>query len=106
MKPEVMLELLENAAEQLGIRVSYEALQSMGTKSTGGLCRVKGEYRIIADKRATAEERVVTLASSLGQFELAKPGFLDELELPNKVREVLRTYEPSKSSKPGSTRAA
>lgn len=106
MKPEVMLELLENAADQLGIRVSYEALQSMGTKSAGGLCRVKGEYRIIADKRATAEERVVTLAASLGQFELGNPGFLDELELPAKVRAVLRTYEPAKSARLGSTRAA
>ena len=28
MKPEVLLELLENAAEQLGIRVSYESLQT------------------------------------------------------------------------------
>ncbi len=105
MKPEVMLELLENAADQLGIRVSYEALQLAGTKMAGGLCRVKGEYRIIADKRSTAEERVATLAISLGQFEHAKPGFLDELELPAKVRAVLRTYEPAKT-KPGSTRAA
>ena len=63
MKPEVVLELLENTADQLGIRVSYESLTS--TVVHGGLCKVKGAYRIIVDKRATAEERVITLASPL-----------------------------------------
>lgn len=91
MKTEVLLELLEGTAEQLGIRVSYEQLQSAVVH--GGLCRVKGEYRIIVDKRATSEERVVTLASALAGFETG------ELELPAKVREVLRTYESSGSKK-------
>lgn len=85
MKPEVLLELLETAADQLRIRVSYESLQS--TVVHGGLCRVKGEYRIIADKRATAEERVVTLATAIATFDTS------ELELPAKVREILRTHE-------------
>ena len=85
MKPEVLLELLEHAAEQLAIKVSYEPLQSNVVH--GGLCRVKGQYRVIIDKRATAEERVVTLATALGSFDTS------ELELPAKVREVLRTYE-------------
>lgn len=90
MKPEVLLELLENAAEQLQIRVSYEALQSsVVTGGHGGLCKVKGEFRIIIDKRATAEERVVTLATALAKFDIS------ELELADKVREVIRTYESS-----------
>ena len=65
MKPEVVLELLEAAAEQLKVRVSYEPLQSSVVH--GGLCRVKGEYRIIVDKRASAEERVTTLATALAR---------------------------------------
>jgi hypothetical protein len=90
MKPEVMLELLESAADQLGIKVSYEPLHSSGvTGLRGGLCRVKGTYRIIIDKRATNEERMVTLATSLAGFETS------ELELPQKVRDLLRTYEGS-----------
>lgn len=88
MKPEVLLELLEHAAEQLSIKVSYEPLQS--TVVHGGLCRVKGQYRVIIDKRATAEERVVTLATALGGFDTS------ELELPAKVREVLHTYAGNK----------
>lgn len=85
MKPEVVLELLENAADQLAIRVSYEPLQS--SVLTGGLCKVKGEYRIIIDKKATSEERVATLATALATFDTS------ELELAPKVRELLRTYE-------------
>jgi hypothetical protein len=87
MKPEVMLELLETAADQLGIKVSYEPLQSVGTGMRGGLCRVKGAYRVIIDKRATSEERMVTLATALAGFDTS------ELELSQKVRDLLRTYE-------------
>jgi hypothetical protein len=90
MKPEVLLELLENVADQLEIRVSYEQLQS--SVVTGGLCKVKGVYRIIIDKRASSEERVTTLAAALATFPAAR---LDELALPAKIRDLLRLHEPS-----------
>jgi hypothetical protein len=92
MKPEVVLELLEAAAEQLKVRVSYEPLQTSVVH--GGLCRVKGEYRIIIDKRASAEERVTTLASALAQ--VLKHTGVDSaaVELSPKVREVLKMHEP------------
>src|SRR2546429_9311580 len=88
MKPEAMLELPEGAADQLSIKVSYEPLQTSGIQTglRGGLCRVKGQYRIIIDKRASEEERMVTLATAIASFETA------ELELPQKVRDLLRTY--------------
>jgi len=91
MKPEVVLELLENTASQLGIRVSYEPLAT--TVAHGGLCKVKGEYRIIVDKRATCEERVITLATAVSTFDTS------ELELAPKVREILRQYEGSSKHK-------
>ena len=89
MKSDVMLELLESAAEQLGIKVSYEPLQIGGLQTglRGGLCKVKGEYRVIIDKRATNEERVTTLATAIAGFDTT------ELELPQKVRDLLRMYE-------------
>jgi hypothetical protein len=89
MKSDVMLELLENAADQLGIKVSYEPLQVSGIQTglRGGLCRVKGTYRVIIDKRATNDERVTTLATALAGFDTS------ELELPQKVRDLLRMYE-------------
>lgn len=91
MKPEVMVELLESAAEQLGVRISYEALQTnlVQTGLRGGLCKLKGEWRLIVDKRASAEERVATIATSLARFDIS------ELALPEKVRETLRYHEPS-----------
>ena len=89
MKSDVMLELLENAAEQLQIKVSYEPLQTSGIQTglRGGLCKVKGAYRIIIDKRATDEERMTTLATALAGFNTT------DLELPQKVRDLLRMYE-------------
>jgi hypothetical protein len=63
MKPEVLLELLETCAEGLGVRVSYEQLGA--SVGHGGLCRVKGVYRVIIDRRATPGERVATLATAL-----------------------------------------
>ncbi len=89
MKPEVMLGLLEGIADQLAIKVTYEPLQmasAMGSMR-GGLCRVKGAYRVIVDKRATDEERVATLASALGKFEIG------ELQVPASVRAVIAMYE-------------
>jgi len=52
----------------------------------GGLCRVKGSYRVIIDKRASDEERVATLAGALATFDTT------ELELPPQVRDLLRMY--------------
>lgn len=91
MKPDVLLEHLESAAEQLGIRVSAEQLQN--NVVSGGLCKVKGEYRIIMDKRATAEERVSIVATALASFGAAK---LEPLQLHTKVRELLHLHVPSK----------
>jgi hypothetical protein len=87
MKPEVLLELLEATADQLGIKVSYEPLQT--SVVNGGLCRVKGVYRVIVDKRATSEERVATLATALATFDTS------ELAMPQKVRDVLKLHEGS-----------
>ncbi|HEY0254690.1 MAG TPA: hypothetical protein VGC41_24355 [Kofleriaceae bacterium] len=91
MKPEVMLELLEGVAEQLGVKVTYEPLQMAGVTSSmrGGLCKVKGQYRVIVDKRATDEERVATLAGSLGRFDTSA------MKLPAPVRQALALHHGS-----------
>ena len=116
MKPEVVLELLETAAEQLKVRVSYESLQTSVVH--GGLCRVKGEYRIIVDKRATAEERVTTLATALAQVvklarstpssggEGASAADDPTAMLSPKVREVLKMHEPGPMRVPAGGRTA
>ncbi len=85
MKPDVTLSKLEDAAAQLGVKVSYEVLGA--AVGHGGLCRVKGEFRVIIDKRATTDERVTTLAGSL-QVVLRKQGDAAN-ELDPKLRTVI-----------------
>lgn len=104
MKPDVLLELLEAAAQQLQIRVSYEPLQTSVVH--GGLCRVKGEYRIIIDKRATAEERATTIATAVAKVVATNQIDLATLEVPPKVREVLRMHQPRPVSAPRARTAA
>ena len=91
MKPAVMLSELESVASAVGVRVSYEALRA--TVGRGGLCRVKGEYRVIIDKRAGVGERAATLAASLAGFDWQS---LDNLK--PKIRETLAYYAVRRAS--------
>lgn len=63
MKMEPVLEDLEAAAHKLGVKVSYELLTD--SVAGGGLCKVKGAYRVIIEKRGTAGEKAATLAKAL-----------------------------------------
>ena len=94
MKADVLLERLESAAAELGVKVSYEQLATtvgLGP-NRGGLCRVKGQFRVIIDKRASAAERVATLASALGRFDAQ----LAALELAPEVRDALEDHRPAR----------
>lgn len=73
MQQEEMLKELEAAAARLDVKVSYEALQSI--MGAGGMCRVRGQVRIIIDKRAQLGERVATLAQALAQLDIADVSF-------------------------------
>lgn len=65
-----LLKELERAAKAAEVRVSYEPIG--GELGAGGVCKVKGEWRVIIDKRATAAERVLVLAQALGRFPVAE----------------------------------
>jgi hypothetical protein len=90
-KQEAMLEELESLAERLGVKVSYEALQ--GGLGAGGLCRVKGTYRVIMDKRTATNERVATLAQALGEV-----GVGDDVELSRAARDLIAHLALSRAS--------
>jgi hypothetical protein len=68
MKIQDTLLELERVAEKKAIRVSYEPIG--GELGAGGLCKVKGEHRVIVDKRATDGEKVTVLAQALARFPL------------------------------------
>lgn len=81
MKLPEVLAALEEAAKKLSVRLTYEAIG--GELGAGGLCKVKGNWRVIIDKRATPSERVSVLATSLARFAWR------DLELAPPVRELL-----------------
>jgi hypothetical protein len=96
MKPEQMSEALESAASQLGVQVRYESLAATGAGGGGGLCKVRGAWWLIIDKKATPSERAAMLVDALAGFDTAT------LELPPKVREALdkrrATRQPSSAA--------
>jgi hypothetical protein len=84
MQSEVLLKELEAAAQSVGVQVNYESLKAI--QGSGGLCRVRGAYRIIIDKRAQLGERVATLAQGLSQFDTST------VELSPGARDLLRHH--------------
>ena len=59
---------LEELAQELEVKVSYEPMAGL-VQGVGGLCRVKGEYRIIVDRRLNPPERLAIVADALRRFE-------------------------------------
>lgn len=88
--PQILAEL-EEACKHIGIRLTYEAIG--GELGSGGLCKVKGKWRAIFDKRTTPAERVTLLVPLLARFPV------DEMPLSEPVRElVLRMQRGSERS--------
>lgn len=58
------LQELEQLATALGVRVSYDAMTGL-SQGSGGLCKVRGEWRIIMDKRLKAAERMQVISDAL-----------------------------------------
>ncbi len=95
MKSEQILEELEKAADKVGVRVSYETLGG-DVVGQGGLCKVKGQWRVIIDRHASANEKVSLLATALSGFDL-EPVFLspEVREIVQKKQELRRATEPT-----------
>jgi len=84
--PELLSELEEHF-KQLAIRVTYEALG--GELGSGGLCKVRGQYRVIIDKRTTPSERVAMLLPLLLRF---AP---EDLSVSKPLRDLLSRLRPA-----------
>ena len=83
MKAEQLTEILETAAQQLGVKVHYENMAAAGPTGGGGLCKVKGEWRVIMDRKTVPSERASILADALATMDT------EGIFLPPKVREML-----------------
>lgn len=80
----VILSHLEALAESLEINLRYEDLEGETAFASGGLCRIKNQYVIFVNDRASIKEKIQTLAKALIRFDLTrvyvKPALRDLLE--------------------------
>ncbi len=81
MKIDETLAELEGLAAKKNIKVTYENIG--GELGAGGLCKVKGEHRVIVDKRATDGEKVTVLAQALSRFPL------DDVFMSERTRDLI-----------------
>jgi hypothetical protein len=89
MEPTRVLEQLEDLALKLGIEVVYEKLEPKDPFTTGGLCKVKGKYKILIDPSYTIDRRVEILSRALSAFEH------DEVYVLPYIREILERAKQS-----------
>jgi hypothetical protein len=91
MNVEEQLTELEKLAEALAVKVSYEPMAGL-VQGKGGLCKVRGEYRIIIDRRLRPRERIPIIAGALSGFDT------DAHFVPPQVRELLSSEAASGAS--------
>ena len=82
MKPEQITDALEQAAAQMGVRVRYEVMTG-DSAGAGGLCKIRGEWTVIMDRKATPSDRAAMLVEALSEFDV------DAVYLPPEIRQVL-----------------
>ncbi len=70
MKESAILQHLEETAEKLQIKVHYVNLRKDYYHSRSGLCKVKGEFRIIIDKHIHLSEKIDVLVEALKDFDI------------------------------------
>lgn len=83
MKPEQITEALEQAAAHVGVRVRYETMTGE-TAGGGGLCKIKGEWCVIIDRKTPVSDRAAVLVEALAGFDT------DDVYLPPQIREAIQ----------------
>lgn len=69
MNADSALAELEALATKLEVEVSYENMSGEGA-GMGGLCKVRGKWRLIVERRASVSEKLSMLARYLSRFEI------------------------------------
>ncbi len=91
MKDETLLQSLEDAAERLSIKLSYEELRKGEVASHGGIFWLRGERRIIIHRGLPTAERIEVLTDILSGVDLSG------IHLPPEVRERLERAAEKKA---------
>ena len=89
MQNSKILGYLEDLAFRLGIKIVNEKLGGEDFSIKGGLCKVKGAYKIFIDPSSPIEDQIKTLARALGSFKT------DDIYLLPFIREILEKTKKS-----------
>ena len=87
MNEDVLLNQLEDLAEKLGILVRDENINIEESSSSGGLCRIEGEYVLILNSKVTVKEKNQVMIKALQQFDLSA------IYIKPVIRELLEGHE-------------
>ncbi|MBE7413750.1 MAG: hypothetical protein HS130_00410 [Deltaproteobacteria bacterium] len=84
MKDEALLQALEEAAERLSIKLSYEDLRKGEVTARGGIFQLRGETRIIVHRGLPVKDRAEVLTDILSGVDTSSihlaPGVRERLE--------------------------
>lgn len=78
-----VLEYLEDLSEKLGIEIVDEKLGDPEFSIRGGLCKVKGTFKIYVDRSKSIEDQIIILSRALSSFDT------EEMYLLPYIREIL-----------------
>jgi hypothetical protein len=70
MKESSVLEQLETIADNLAIKICSVSMNKSAYNVKGGLCKVKGEYRVIFDKNLHLSEKIDVFVDALQGFDI------------------------------------
>ncbi len=71
LKEELLLSQLEELAGKIGIAIRYENVSTEESFSSGGLCRLKGEYVLIIHSQVGVEEKIRIISEALKSFSIS-----------------------------------
>ena len=89
MEPYKVLEHLEELGRKLCVEIVYQRLGTDEYSTKGGLCKVKGAYKIFLDRSDPVEKRIHILARALSSFNR------DDVYVLPIVREILERTQRS-----------
>jgi len=69
MESRKILEYLEELALKLDVEIVYEKLGEEEFSARGGLCKIKGAYKIFMDRSEPLEGQIKILAHALSSFD-------------------------------------
>jgi hypothetical protein len=78
-----LLNQLEELAGKLGIEIRYGNIPGEESHRMGGLCRVKGQYKLIIHSKLTIKEKIGVIVKNLKGFEM------DDVYVIPAIRELL-----------------